>query len=174
VHAANSAGAIAHPDARLDLVRCGIALYGYAPAGTVGAELGLRPALSLRARVSFVKPLAAGARVSYGLRWRAETDTVLATVPLGYADGVARRLAAAGGAVLIGGRRCPLAGTVTMDQVMVDCGPGSSVAVGDEVVLLGAQGDEVITADDWAERLDTISYEVLCGIGPRVRRVHVG
>lgn len=174
VHAANSAGAIAHPEARLDMVRCGIALYGYAPAGTVGAELGLRPALSLKARVSYVKELAAGERVSYGLRWRAVADTTLATVPLGYADGVVRRLGATGGVVLIGGERRPLAGTVTMDQVMVDCGPGSPVAAGDEVVLIGSQGDEVITADDWAERLDTISYEVLCGIGPRVPRVHLG
>jgi alanine racemase len=173
VHAANSAGAIAHPAARFDLVRCGIAIYGEAPSTEVGAAIGLRPALSLKAGVSYVKPLAAGERVSYGLRWRAERDTVLATVPLGYADGVTRRLSAVGGEVLVGGRRCPIAGTVTMDQITIDCGPDATVAPGDEVVLIGRQGSEEITAADWAARLDTISYEVLCGIGPRVPRVHL-
>jgi alanine racemase len=174
LHAANSAGAIAHPTARYDMVRCGIALYGCAPSPHVGGDVGLRPTLALKAAVSFVKTLPAGERVSYGLRWRAEGETVVATVPLGYADGVTRRLSAAGGVVLIGGRRCPIAGTVTMDQVTVDCGPDATVAPGDEVVLIGGQGSDRITADEWAERLDTISYEVLCGIGPRVPRVHVG
>ena len=173
VHAANSAAAIAHPAARYDLVRCGIAVYGEAPSAEVGTAIGLQPALSLKAEVSHVKTLAAGERVSYGLRWRAERDTVIATVPLGYADGVTRRLSAVGGEVLIGDRRCPIAGTVTMDQITVDCGPNSAVAPGDEVVLIGGQGREAITAADWAARLDTISYEVLCGIGPRVPRVHL-
>jgi len=173
VHAANSAAAVAHADARYDMVRCGIALYGEPPSAEVGAEIGLRPALSLKAGVSYVKPLGAGERVSYGLRWRADRDTVLATVPVGYADGVTRRLSAVGGEVLIGGRRCPIAGTVTMDQITVDCGPDANVAPGDEVVLIGRQGDEEITAAEWAHRLDTISYEVLCGIGPRVPRVHL-
>ena len=150
-----------------------LAVYGYAPADGVGTDLGLRPALSLKSRVSHVKTLAAGERVSYGLRWTAANDTVLATVPLGYADGVTRRLSVVGGEVLIGGRRRPLAGTITMDQVTLDCGSDATVAAGDEVVFLGRQGDEVITADDWARRLDTISYEVLCGIGPRVPRVHM-
>lgn len=174
LHAANSAGAIAHRAARYDLVRCGIALYGQPPSGAVGGDIGLRPVLSLKARVSHVKPLAAFERVSYGLRWQTERDTVLATVPLGYADGVTRRLGALGGEVLIGGRRRPLAGTVTMDQVMVDCGPDAVVVPGDEVVFIGSQGTEEITADEWATRLDTISYEVLCGIGPRVPRVYLG
>jgi alanine racemase len=174
LHAANSAGALAHPRARYDLVRCGIALYGSPPSADVGGDAGLRPALSLKAGVSHVRALVAGERVSYGLRWQAEVDTVIATVPLGYADGVTRRLSAAGGQVLIDGRRCPLAGTVTMDQVMVDCGPDAVVAPGDEVVFIGRQGSEEITAAEWADRLDTISYEVLCGIGPRVPRVHVG
>jgi len=173
VHAANSAGAIAHPAARYDLVRCGIALYGHAPSADVELD-GLRPAMSLKARVSYVKRVEPGARVSYGLRYRAERDTVIATVPLGYADGVTRRLAAVGGEVLIRGRRCPLAGTVTMDQVMVDCGPGAEVGVGDEVVLFGRQGQGEIRAEEWAAALDTISYEVVCGIGPRVPRVYTG
>jgi alanine racemase len=99
----------------------------------------------------------------------------VATVPLGYADGVPRRLFDVGGEVLVGGRRRPLAGVVTMDQIVVDCGPAGTaeVAVGDEVVLLGRQGSEEVTADEWADLLGTISYEVLCDIGPRVPRVTV-
>ena len=97
---------------------------------------------------------------------------MVATVPLGYADGVPRRLGACGGEVLIGGRRCPIAGTVTMDQLLVDCGPGAEVAAGDEVVLLGAQGTEAISAWEWAERTGTIAYEVVCGIGQRVPRTY--
>jgi alanine racemase len=93
----------------------------------------------------------------------------VATVPIGYADGLPRLLSATGGEVLIGGRRHPMAGTVTMDQIVVDVGD-ASVAVGDEVVLLGQQGDEEITADEWAERVDTIAYEIICAIGPRVPR----
>ncbi len=178
-HAANSAGTLWHPGARLDLVRCGIALYGLAPAATgVGApEMdGLRPALSLRARVAHVKTVAAGERLSYGLRYRLEAPSVVATVPIGYADGVPRSLAAAGGEVLLGGRRRPLAGTVTMDQILVDCGPeaGAGVAVGDDVVLLGAQGDEHIGAWEWADLTGTISYEIVCGLSPRVPRIYLG
>src|SRR5581483_12224341 len=175
LHAANSAGAIVHPGARYDMVRCGIALYGHAPAAAVDALglVDLRPALSLKAEVTFVKELEAGERVSYGLRWTAPAPTTVATVPLGYADGVPRRWFDMGGCVLIDGVRRPIAGTVTMDQILVDCGPGSTVRVGDEVVLLGRQRDEEIRAEDWAEALGTISYEVLCGIGPRVRRVYV-
>jgi alanine racemase len=99
---------------------------------------------------------------------------VVATVPLGYADGVSRSLFDAGATVLVGGRRRPLAGSVTMDQLLVDCGPDADVAPGDEVVLLGTQGDEEITAAEWARLTGTIAYEVLCGIGPRVARRYVG
>jgi len=97
----------------------------------------------------------------------------VATVPVGYADGLPRLLGERGGEVLIGGRRRPVAGSVTMDQITVDCGPGADVAIGDEVVLLGGQGDEAIGAWEWATRIGTIAYEVLCGIGPRVPRVYV-
>ncbi|MDQ2723956.1 MAG: alanine racemase [Actinomycetota bacterium] len=180
-HAANSAGTLWHPDARLDLVRCGIALYGLAPAAAgIGAPemIGLRPALTLRARVSHVKTVAAGERLSYGLRYRLEVPSVVATVPIGYADGVPRSLAAAGGEVLLGGRRRPLAGTVTMDQILVDCGPdgqgGAGAAVGDDVVLLGAQGDEHIGAWEWANLTGTISYEIVCGLSQRVPRIYLG
>ncbi|QGG93901.1 alanine racemase [Actinomarinicola tropica] len=169
LHTANSAGAIAHPDARADLVRCGIAVYGLAPSPQLAARVPLVPALTLRSEVSFVKQVGAGEGISYGLRHRFAHDTTVATVTIGYADGVRRRLSEVGGEVLIGGRRHPIVGTITMDQLMVDCGD-HPVAPGDEVVLIGRQGDEEITAEEWAERLDTIPYEVVCGIGPRVER----
>jgi alanine racemase len=189
VHAANTAGAIAYPSGRYNMVRCGIGLYGYLPgpavtaalaaAGTVsGSDTGtegatLRPALSLRARVVSVRTLEEGARPSYGRLRPLPARSVVATVPLGYADGVPRALFDKGYSVLIGGRRRPLAGMVTMDQIVVDCGDDTSVRPGDEVVLLGRQGDEEITADEWADLLGTISYDVLCGIGPRVPRTVV-
>jgi alanine racemase len=134
--------------------------------------------MSLRARVSYVKRVAAGSHVSYGWRHRFDHDTTVATVPIGYADGVPRRLGSlperAGAEVLIGGHRCPIVGVVTMDQLMVDVGSlddARPVAVGDEVVLIGRQGDELIRAEHWAERLGTIGYEVVCAIGARVPRV---
>jgi alanine racemase len=170
VHASNSAGALLHDDVRYDMVRCGISLYGYAPATGLAVPAALTPALTLRAEVSHVRELEAGERLSYGLRYELRERSVVATVPLGYADGVPRRLSEVGAEVIVNGRHCPIAGTITMDQLMVDCGPGADVAVGDEVVLLGAE----ITADDWARRLGTISYEILCGIGPRVPRVYTG
>jgi len=172
LHAANSAGAIAHPKARYDMVRCGIALYGHPPSAAMEGAVTLRPALSLRARVAMVRRFAVDERVSYGRRYAVAAGSQVLTVPLGYADGVPRRLSEVGGEVLVGGRRCPVAGTVTMDQLLVDAGRGPGAAVGDEVVLIGRQGTEEITADEWAERLGTISYEVLCGIGPRVPRVY--
>jgi len=177
VHAANSAGALAHPQSRHDMVRCGIALYGVAPSPALaGLEpvVQLRPALSVRARVSFVKRVGAGEAVSYGLRRPLEATATVATVPVGYADGVPWRLGVTGGEVLIGGRRRPLAGSVTMDQIMVDCDDDDDdgVAPGDEVVLLGPQGGERVTAWEWASLTGTIAYEILCGISPRVPRAY--
>ncbi len=170
-HAANSATAIEHPRGRYDLVRAGIAVYGIPPAPGLAASLGLRPALTLRAEISMVKRVGAGEGISYGLRHRFEADTTVATVPIGYADGVPRRLGLQGGEVLIGGRRRPIVGVVTMDQLMVDCGD-DEVQAGDEVILIGRQGGEEVTAEEWAELLDTIAYEVVCGIGPRVPRFY--
>jgi alanine racemase len=177
-HAANSAGAIAHPRSRYDLVRCGIACYGHAPSAAVAAHLAgllgpgerLRPALALKARVHSVRRLAAGERTSYGRTYELASDALVANVPLGYADGLRRQLGSSGAAVLIKGRRRRIAGRVTMDQLIVDCGNDAEVRPGDEVVLIGRQGSEEITAEEWAERLGTIVYEVLCGIGPRVPR----
>ncbi len=182
-HAANSAGAIRVADARRDMVRCGIAVYGVAPTPSLGEELSgatggqrLEPVLSLRSRVTHLQDLDAGERPSYGRRRPLPARSTVATVPLGYADGVPRRLFDTGAEVLIGGIRRPLAGVVTMDQIVVDCGPVGSapVEVGDEVVLLGRQGSGQITATEWADLLGTIPYEVVCGIGPRVPRVLVG
>lgn len=172
-HAGNSATAIAHPHGRRDLVRVGIAVYGIAPSPVLSGALELRPALSLRAEVSQVKRVGAGEGISYGLRHRFADDTTVATVPIGYADGVPRRLGLVGGEVLVGGRRRPIVGVVTMDQLMVDCGD-DDVAVGDEVVLIGTQGGEHISAAEVAHRLDTIPYEVVCGLGPRVPRFYAG
>lgn len=168
-HAANTAATIGHPGARFDLVRCGIGIYGLEAGPALADRVPRRPALSLRAAVSHVKRIAAGESVSYGLRWTADTDTTIATVPIGYADGVPRALGTTGGEVLIDGRRLPIAGTITMDQLLVDCGD-LDVGIGDAVVLLGTQGDETITAEEWATRTGTINYEIVCGIGPRVRR----
>ncbi|HEY2430641.1 MAG TPA: alanine racemase [Acidimicrobiales bacterium] len=173
LHAANSAGTIAFPAARLGLVRCGIALYGLAPSPELAASCAaLVPAMALKARVSYVKRVDAGERISYGLRYRLGEAATIATVPIGYADGVPRRLSAVGGEVLIGGRRRTIAGTVTMDQITVDCGE-DLVHHGDEVVLIGRQGGEEITAWEWAERTGTIAYEVVCGISARVPRDYI-
>ena len=176
VHCANSAGALAHPAARRSFVRAGIAIYGISPGHGVDELCGaLRPALSLKARVAYVKRVSAGSRISYGLRHTFSTDTTVATVPIGYADGVPRRLFEVGGEVLIGGRRRPIVGAVTMDQLMVDCGDDVVVA-GDEVVLIGRQdgpdGPRRIRAEDWADLLGTIGYEIVCGLGSRLQRRH--
>ena len=178
VHAANTAGSIAFPRSRHAMVRCGIGLYGYLPGDAVlrafedqVAGAVMRPAMALKARVVAVRKLEAGERPSYGRLRPLPSRSFVATVPIGYADGVPRALFDAGYEVLIGGVRRPLAGMVTMDQIVIDCGDDDSVRPGDEVVLLGTQGDETITADDWARMLGTISYEVVCGVGPRMPRV---
>jgi alanine racemase len=169
-HAANSAAAIAHPASRYDLVRCGIALYGIAPSPALRDRIALEPVVRFATEVAFVKPVAAGEGVSYGLRHHLERDTLIATLPVGYADGVFRSLGEARQDVLVSGRRRPMVGVVTMDQVMVDLGPDSEVQAGDEAVLLGAQGMERISPDEWAKQLGTIAYEVVCALGARVER----
>jgi alanine racemase len=177
LHAANTAGTLGHPDARYSMVRAGIALYGYLPSGWLAAGLEehgehLVPVLTLRARVVAVRRVPVGARPSYGRLRQAERDTTVVTVPFGYADGYPRRLFDGGAEVLINGRRYPLAGDVTMDQLVVDVGD-DDVTLGDEVVLLGRQGDESITADDWADWAGTVSWEILACLGARVPRVLV-
>ena len=167
-HVANSAAAIAHPASRRDMVRLGIAMYGVAPSDALQGSVALRPALRLSATVTGLRTVEAGESVSYGRRWFAEETTRVATVSAGYADGVRRSSGADGVEVLIRGQRRPIIGAVTMDQFMVAVDHG--VEVGDEVVLLGRQAGEEITANEVARRLGTIGYEVLTDIGPRVER----
>lgn len=172
-HLANSAAAIAKPSSRRDWVRSGIALYGYLPAPELAAYLDaeLRPVLSLKAQVTFVRALDAGERPSYGRTRSLVCDSDVAVIPLGYADGIPRSLGHNGGEVLIRGRRRKILGNVTMDQIIVECASTGEIVPGDEVVLIGRQGEECISAKEWADLTGTITYEILCAIGPRVPRV---
>ncbi|HSB79466.1 MAG TPA: alanine racemase [Candidatus Methylomirabilis sp.] len=171
-HAANSAALLFLPEARLDLVRPGIMLYGCHPRGRQNAsQAGLRPALRFRTAISHLAAVPRGASVSYGRTFVAPRDLRVATLPVGYADGWGRLLSNRG-QVLIRGRRVPVIGRVCMDMTMVDVTDLPEVRAGDEAVLIGRQGAEEITADEVAEVQGTISYEVLCRIGPRVPRVH--
>jgi alanine racemase len=171
VHAANSAATYRDPAAHFDMVRCGIAIYGMDPFHHDPVERGLEPALSLHSWVAAVRRFAPGESAGYGRRWVASEPTLVATVPIGYGDGWRRGLSNDCD-VLIRGRRHPLAGTVSMDNVTVDIGAETDVEVGDEVVLIGRQGEERILAEEVARRLGTINYEVTCGLSPRVRRLH--
>lgn len=170
-HLANSAAAILRPSARFDLVRCGIATYGIDPApGLTPAEVGLRPAMTVRADLALVKHVDAGAAVSYNGRWVAPHATTLGLVPVGYADGVLRS-AGNRAEVLVAGRRRPIRGSVCMDQVVVDL-DGDEPAPGDPVVLFGPGAAGEPTAQDWAEATGTISYEIVTRVGGRlVRRI---
>ncbi len=171
LHAANSGATIRLPQTHLDLVRPGAAVYGVDPGGGLAEPFGVRPALSWRSAVTMVKRLPAGECVSYGGRYALERDATIATVPVGYDDGFPRQLEGKAD-VLIGGRRHPVAGTITMDQILVDCGD-ASVAPGDEVVLIGAQGAERVPVEELAERAGTIARQITTGIGERVPREYV-
>ena len=175
VHAANSAGLLAHPDARRDLVRAGIAIYGAPPSPRLEGFVELEPALELVSRVTALRTVAPDESVSYGRHWRADEAARVATVAIGYADGIRRNSGPAGVEVLVRGRRCPIVGMVTMDQLMVALDPAiaEEATMGDEAVLIGRQGAEEITATEVAGRLGTIAYEVLTGISARVPRVVV-
>lgn len=177
VHLANSAGVLGHPSSHATLTRPGLVLYGYLPSAWLGDVLAqhgavLRPALSLRAQVVATRRAEIGDRPSYGRRREIEAPSTIATVPFGYADGYPRRLFDAGAQVLINAKRYPLAGMVTMDQLLINCGD-DEVHVGDDVVLLGTSGDASISAEDWATWGATVTWEILCGIGARVPRVLV-
>jgi len=173
VHAANSAGALLYPESRRDMVRIGLAMYGCYPSPECREVVDLRPAMRVVSQIVHLQQLPSGSRPSYGRIRPLEQDGTVATVPIGYADGVTRRLGRVGGSVLIGGKRRPYAGSVTMDQIIVDLGTDEA-AVGDEVVLLGSQGEESIDADEWAGLLDTVSWEILSGFGPRLPRRYQG
>ena len=171
VHAANSAATLDFPELQYDMVRFGIALYGYHPDAKRTEESGLTPVMSLITYISNLKTIPAGEGVSYGLKFIASRPTRVATLPIGYGDGYKRCLTGKAD-VLIGGIRCPQIGTICMDQMMVDVSEVPNVAIGDEAVLIGRQGNEKITADELAEKADTISYEILLSFLDRVPRVY--
>jgi alanine racemase len=171
LHAANSAATLRDPAAHFDLVRCGIAAYGMDPFHEDPAARRLDPALELRSYIGDLKHCAPGESAGYGRRFVATEATELAVLPIGYGDGVRRGLTN-NADVLIAGARHPLVGTVSMDNLTVDLGPEPAVGPGAEAVLIGADGDERITAEEMARRLGTISYEITCGITARVPRVH--
>jgi alanine racemase len=169
VHAANSAATLRDPAAHFDMVRCGVAIYGLDPFGEDPAARGLAPALELESYVAEVKPLGDGESVGYGRRWQASGPTTIGVIPIGYGDGW-RRALSNNGDVLVGGVRRPVVGTISMDNLTVELGAGTDVQPGDPALLIGAQGDERILAEEVALRLGTINYEVTCGLTRRVRR----
>jgi alanine racemase len=172
IHAANSAATLRDPASHFDMARCGIAIYGLDPFHSDPFARGLEPALELRSYVADAKRFPAGASAGYGRRWRAPAETWVGVLPIGYGDGVRRGLTNNGEA-LVGGRRYPFVGTVSMDNVTVDLGPSPSVEPGSPAVLIGAQGDDRILCEEVARRLETINYEITCGIAPRVPRVQI-
>jgi alanine racemase len=172
VHAANSAGVLRTKDSHFDMARCGIAVYGMDPFGRDPTARSLEPALALRSWVAELKPLAAGESVGYGRTWSASSQTRVAVLPVGYGDGYRRGLSNAA-EVLIRGRRFPVVGTISMDNITVEVGD-AEVEIGDAATLIGADGGERVTAEELARKLDTINYEVTCGVSARVPRVHQG
>jgi len=171
VHAANSAGTYRDERAHFGMVRCGIAIYGLDPFHEDPGERGLEPALRLESYVAAVRRFEPGESAGYGRRWRAERPTWVGTLPIGYGDGWRRGLTN-NGEVLVRGGRYPLVGTVSMDNITIDLGPETNVQPGDRATLIGDDGGERILCEDVARRLETINYEITCGLSPRVRRVH--
>jgi alanine racemase len=170
-HAANSAATLRFPASHLDLVRCGIAVYGCDPMNQDPSSHGLEPALELTSYVAAVKAAGPGDSAGYGRKWIARSDTWLATVPIGYGDGV-RRALTNNCEVLIGGRRYPLVGTVSMDNITVDVGGPDAVRCGDLVTIIGSDGSERVGAEELARRIGTINYEITCGVSSRVPRTY--
>jgi alanine racemase len=170
VHAANSAAVFRSERSHLDMARCGVAIYGLDPFQDDPAARGLAPVLSWHSHVAAVKRFTAGQSAGYGRRWKATEDTWVGVVPLGYGDGVRRALTNHCD-VLVAGRRYPLVGTVSMDNLTIDLGPETDIEPGAEAVLIGRQGGEEIRAEEIAARLETINYEITCAISPRVPRV---
>ena len=172
VHAANSAATLRDPAAHFDMVRCGIAIYGLDPFHSDPYERELEPALELRSYVADVKRFGAGDSAGYGRRWRAPAETWIGVLPVGYGDGVRRGLTNKAD-VLVGARRHRLVGMVSMDNITIDLGAATEVGPGEPATLIGSQGEERILCEEVARRLDTINYEVTCGISSRVPRVHL-
>jgi alanine racemase len=172
-HAANSAATYREAASHFDMVRCGIAVYGLDPFQGDPAEHGLEPALSLESYVGAVKRFGAGESAGYGRTWRAERDTWVGVLPIGYGDGWRRALSNEG-EVLVGGRRYPVVGTISMDNLTIDLGPDTDVEPGAPALLIGGQDGERILCEEVARRFGTINYEVTCGLTPRVRRAWHG
>jgi len=171
-HAANSGAIMQMPETHLDMVRAGISVYGLYPSGEVDRNLiDLKPALSLKARIIHIKDVLTGTSISYGCTYKTEAPTTIATIPIGYADGF-QRLLSNKGAMLVGGYRVPIVGRVCMDLTMIDVGRVPQAKIGDEVVLIGVQGDQVITADEIADSLGTINYEIVSALTERVPRIY--
>jgi alanine racemase len=171
-HVSNSATTLDLPEMALDMVRCGIALYGLRPSDEVEPAVPLRPALTLKSRLARVRTLPAGASISYGRTYITDKPTRVALVPVGYGDGY-HRILSNRGTVLIHGRRAPIVGRVCMDQFVVDVSHIPTVRVHDEVVLIGRQGEELITAEEVARWAETINYEVTTSLLPRVVRIYL-
>ncbi|MBI2401078.1 MAG: alanine racemase [Deltaproteobacteria bacterium] len=169
---ANSAALVDFEQARLGMVRPGIMLYGSYPAARLRESIKLKPVMQLKTRILFLKSVPAGFTVSYGRRFTAKRPSVIATMPIGYADGLPRKLGNSG-EVLVGGHRAPIAGTVCMDLIMADVTDVPGVKAGDEAVIIGSQGSEAITAEEVADKAGTISYEIFCRISARVPRIYI-
>jgi alanine racemase len=172
LHAAGSGAILDLPQSYFNLVRPGLIMYGYYPSAETSESIPLEPAMSLRTKIILVKTVPAGTFVSYGQTFQTRQATPIATLPIGYADGISRRLSN-NFEVLVRGRRCPLAGRVCMDQLMIDLSDMQTVQAGEEAVLLGKQGEDEISIYEWCRRLETIPYDVSCGVSRRVARVYV-
>ncbi|MGA7398339.1 MAG: alanine racemase [Solirubrobacterales bacterium] len=173
IHAANSAALVADPASHFDMVRPGVAIYGMDPFGEDPAAHDLKPVMSVHSYVASVKSFEPGMSAGYGRTWIADGPTRIVTIPVGYGDGVRRGLSNRG-RVLINGVSYPMVGTISMDNLTVDIGLEDEVRIGDEVTLIGQQGENRITAEDMALDLDTINYEITCGLSPRVPRLGTG
>jgi len=171
-HAANSTAVLRYPQAHFNLARPGISLYGLLPFEGAEKEIDLKPVMKLKTKIVFIKKVKEGTSISYGRTWKAEKDSIIATLPIGYADGYNRLLSNRGEA-LIRGQRVPIVGRVCMDMCMADISSLVDVQVGEEVVLIGSQGKERITVDEIAKIIGTISYEVVCGVSKRVPRIYI-
>lgn len=173
LHAANSAATLRYPELALDMVRCGIILYGCEPSDEFSLGVELRPAMQWKTAVAMVKDVPAGQTVGYGMTYETPSARRVATLPIGYADGYRRNMQG-NAQVLVNGKRCPVVGRICMDHTMVDVTEAGNVLVGDEVILLGRQGDETITAFEMGRWQDSINYEVTCGVSKRVAREYIG
>jgi alanine racemase len=173
-HAANSGAIIDMPEAHFHMVRAGISLYGFYPSEEVDrSRIDLQPAMTLKSRVAHIKKVPVGFKISYGITYETQQPTTIATIPIGYADGL-NRLLSSRGHMLIRGKRAPIVGRVCMDQTMLDVGHIEGVGMGDEVVVFGKQGDAVIPAEEVASQIGSINYEVVCAVTGRVERRYIG